>query len=74
LSPHMGEEVEWYVDDDRSTIGIIARGNPSSAWSYAILKRNANGEFRVSTLSQEFKDLSAARGDCLQEMEAASDE
>ena len=68
LAPYIGKEVEWYVDDAKDLIGIIAKGNPSFYWSYTILKRNALGDFLVATLSMDFKDLQSARAACLQEM------
>ena len=75
LAPYIGEEVEWYTDDAKKIIGVIARGVSGSCWSYAILRRNALGDFVASTLGRDFfVNLQIARAACLREMAAAYDD
>ena len=73
LAPYIGEEVEWYADDAKNVIGVVARGNPGSFWSYTVLRRNVLGDFLASTLSRGFMYLQTARAACLQEMATVSD-
>ena len=70
LAPYIGDEVEWYVDNAKYVIGIIAIGISGSCWSYTILRCNAVGDFLVSTLGRDFIYLQTARAACLQEMAA----
>ena len=71
LAPYIGDEVEWFADDAKNVIGVIARGVSDSCWSYAILRRNVLGDFVASTLSRYFMDLQPARVVCLRDMAAA---
>ena len=72
LAPYIGDEVEWYADDDKNVIGVIARGVSGSSWSYAILRRNVLGDFIASTLGKDFfMDLQIALAACLRDMAAA---
>ena len=71
LAPYIGEEFEWYADDAENVIGTIARGMSDSSWTYTILRRNALGDFLVSTLSRDFMHLQTARVVCLRDMAAA---
>ena len=72
LAPYIGDEVEWYADDTKNVIGVIARGVSGSCWSYAILKRNLLGDFVASILCKDFfTNLQIALAECLWEMAAA---
>ena len=72
LAPYIGDEVEWFADDAKNVIGVIARGVSGSCWSYAILRRNVLGDFVASTLGKDvFMDLQIALAACLWEMAAA---
>ena len=74
LAPYIGDEVEWFADDAKNVIGVIARGVSGSCWSYAILRRNVLGDFVASTLGKDFfMDLQIALAACLWEMAAAYD-
>jgi hypothetical protein len=74
LAPYIGDEVEWYADDAKNVIGVIARGVSGSNWSYAILRRNLLGDFVASVLGIDFfMDLRIALAACLWEMAAPYD-
>ena len=71
LAPYIGDEVEWFADDAKNVIGVIAEGVSGSCWSYAILKRNLLGDFVASILCKDFfTDLQIALAECLWEMAA----
>ena len=74
LAPYFGDEVEWYADDAKNVVGVIAEGISGSSWNYTTLRRNVLGDFLVSTLGRNsFKDLQTARFACLLEMTAPYD-
>jgi len=68
LTPYIGEELEWYANDAKSLIGVVARRCLDSCCNYAILRRSVLGDFVVATLSRDFMDLQTARVACQQEM------
>ena len=70
LVPYIGEELEWYANDAKNVIGVVARRFSDSCWNYAILRRSVLGDFVVATLSRDFMDLQTARVACRQEMAA----
>jgi hypothetical protein len=43
----LGEEVEWFADVAETIIGTVGFGGRSVGWYYAILTRDAAGDFRV---------------------------
>ncbi|HUI07728.1 MAG TPA: hypothetical protein VL486_12065 [Verrucomicrobiae bacterium] len=72
LAPYIGEEVEWYADEAKNVIGVIAKGVSGSCWSYAILRRNGAGDFVAAALGRDFfVDLQIARAACLRQMAAS---
>ena len=74
LAPYIGDEVEWYADDAKNVLGVIAEGISGSSWNYTTLRRNVLGDFFVSTLGRNsFKDPQTARYACLLEMKAPYD-
>jgi hypothetical protein len=74
LAPYIGDEVEWYADDTKNVIGVIAEGISGSSWNYTTLRRNVLGDFLVSTLGRDsFTDLQTARFACLLEMKTPYD-
>jgi hypothetical protein len=57
----VGEEVEWFVDVAETVIGTIGFDARIKGWNYAILTRDARGEFRISEQHGNFPTRHAAR-------------
>ena len=76
LPPHlvlerlMAEQVEWFANTMGNIIGTIA-GKTDDGWSYAVLKGDRRGNYRVCTLGGDTFSLRAARSRFLLDMEAA---
>lgn len=76
LPPHLimqrlrMEQVEWFTNTVGNIIGTIA-GKEDDGWSYAVLKGDRNGNYRVCTLGGDTFSLRAARARFLLDMEAA---
>ena len=66
----MVEQVEWFTNTVGNIIGTIA-GKEDDGWSYAVLKGDRNGNYRVCTLGGDDFSLRAARSRFLLDMEAA---
>ena len=66
----MVEQVEWFANQLRNIIGTIA-GKADDGWSYAVLKGDRKGNYRVCTLGGDTFSLRAARSRFLRDMEAA---
>jgi len=64
------EQVEWFTNTVGNIIGTIA-GKEDDGWSYAVLKGDRNGNYRVCTLGGDAFSLRAARSRFLLDMEAA---
>ena len=64
------EQVEWFTNAVGNIIGTIA-GNEDEGWSYAVLKGDRNGNYRVCTLGGDGFSLRAARERFLLDMAAA---
>ena len=64
------EQVEWFTNTVGNIIGTIA-GKEDDGWSYAVLKGDRNGNYRVCTLGGDTFSLRAARSRFLLDMEAA---
>jgi hypothetical protein len=64
------EQVEWFTNSVGNIIGTIA-GKDADGWSYAVLKGDRNGNYRVCTLGGDTFSLRAARTRFLLDMEAA---
>src|ERR1700733_11343630 len=64
------EQVEWFTNTAGNIIGTIA-GKADDGWSYAVLKGDRNGNYRVCTLGGDAFSLKAARSRFLLDMEAA---
>jgi hypothetical protein len=64
------EQVEWFTNTVGNIIGTIA-GKVDNGWSYAVLKGDRNGNYRVCTLGGDTFSLRAARSRFLLDMEAA---
>jgi hypothetical protein len=64
------EQVEWFTNPVGNIIGTIA-GKADDGWSYAVLKGDRNGNYRVCTLGGDAYSLRAARARFLVDMEAA---
>jgi hypothetical protein len=64
------EQVEWFTNTVGNIIGTIA-GKSDDGWSYAVLKGDRNGNYRVCTLGGDTFSLRAARTRFLLDMAAA---
>jgi hypothetical protein len=64
------EQVEWFANPIGSIIGTIA-GSENDGWSYAVLKGDRNGNYRVCSLGGDDFSLKAARSRFLLAMDAA---
>jgi hypothetical protein len=70
----VGQEVEWFADVAEAIIGTIGIGGTKMGWNYAILKRDANGNFRVSEKRGNFFTRHTARVMLLRRMVGAEAE
>ena len=66
----MAEQVEWFANAVGNIIGTIA-GKADDGWSYAVLKGDRKGNYRVCTLGGDTFSFRAARSRFLLDMEAA---
>ena len=64
------EQVEWFANKVGNIIGTIA-GREDDGWTYAVLKGDRNGNYRVCTLGGDTISLKAARSRFLVDMAAA---
>jgi hypothetical protein len=64
------EQVEWFTNTVGNIIGTIA-GNEDDGWSYAVLKGDRNGNYRICSLGGDDFSLRGARSRFLLDMEAA---
>jgi hypothetical protein len=61
-------QVEWFTNTGGNVIGTIA-GTEDDGWSYAVLKGDRNGNYRVCALGGDTYSLRAARSRFLLDME-----
>ena len=66
----MVEQVEWFANQLQNIIGTIA-GKADDGWSYAVLKGDRKGNYRVCTLGGDTFSFRAARSRFLLDMEVA---
>ena len=64
----MAQQVEWFSNKAGNIIGTIA-GTVEGGWSYAVLKGDRKGNFRVCNLGGDSYNLKAARSRFLIDME-----
>ena len=64
----MVEQVEWFSNGSRNTLGTVAEGVGVAGWSYAIFKRDRQDDFHVRKVTCNFFSLEAARVDLLLSM------
>jgi hypothetical protein len=64
------EQVEWFANQVGNIIGTIA-GKTDKGWSYAVLKGDRRGNFRVCNLGGDSYSFEVARSRFLLDMEAA---
>jgi len=75
LLPHlvlgrlMVQQVEWFGNKAGNIIGTIA-GTTEDGWSYAVLKGDRKGNFRVCNLGGDSYNLNAARSRFLVDTDA----
>lgn len=67
----VGEEVEWFADVGETIIGTVGFSGRSVVWCYAILKRDAAGNFRVSERQGNLPTRHTARGILMRRMVGA---
>lgn len=76
LPPHlvlvrlMAEQVEWFANTVGNIIGTIA-GKTDDGWSYAVLKGDQQGNYRVCALGGDTFSFGAAPARFLLDMDAA---
>jgi len=70
LTGFIGEGAEWFTDDARSVVGIIARPAAQPTWKYAVLKRSRSGDLRVRHVGEVNGDLQTTRDACRRAMTA----
>jgi hypothetical protein len=63
------QEVEWFVDDERVVIGVVARDTSDDDWSLYVLGPTADGRFRPIAASTGMTSLAEARSRLLVKME-----
>lgn len=68
LTPFIGEGAEWFTNDARSVVGIVARRAAQPAWRYAVLKRSGFGDFRIWHVGEATGDLQTTRDECRRAM------
>jgi len=66
----MAGQVEWFANTVGNIIGTIA-GKADDGWSYAVLKGDRRGNYRVCTLGGDTFSFRAARSRFLLDLEAA---
>jgi hypothetical protein len=66
-----GEQVEWFADRTEIIIGTVSVCGRSQCWTYAILRRDTMGDFRVFNCRERFWTPHAARVKLLREMVGA---
>lgn len=77
LPPHLGLEsmkewqVEWFANKTGTTIGTLAVAKTNQGWNYAVLNRDAAGNFQVYKLGADAYSLDDARSEFMCEMAAA---
>lgn len=64
------ERVDWFANTAGNIIGTIA-GKADEGWSYAALKGDPRGNYRICSLGGETCSFDAARTRFLKDMEAA---
>ena len=70
LDGFIGAEIEWFADDTRAILGVIALGKSARAWNWVAFKRQAGGDYRACKLIWDVDDWDVARVQLLQAMEA----
>ena len=70
LDGFIGTEVEWYANDAKTILGVIALDNSGKTWNYVVFRRQVTGAFRACKLSWDCDDRQVARVQLLLAMEA----
>jgi hypothetical protein len=70
LTGFIGEGAEWFTDDARSVVGIIARPAAQPTWKYAVLTRSRSGDLLVRRVGEVNGDLQTTRDECRRAMTA----
>jgi len=71
LEKFTGQQVEWFVNDAKNICGAIDRERTERAWSYVVLKQNANGVLQVQELKENMKTEAEAEAELFRKMETA---
>jgi hypothetical protein len=64
-------QVEWFANKTGTTIGTLAVAKTNQGWNYAVLNRDAAGNFQVYKLGADAYSLDDARSEFMCEMAAA---
>ena len=70
LEEFTGALVECFVNDTQDILGGVDH-RLEDDWSYVVMKRNRDGEFRVVNLNAKIENRSEAQTALLQEMQRA---
>ena len=64
-------QTEWFANETGTTIGTLAAAKMNSGWNYAVLTRDAAGNFQVYKLGADAYSLDDARSEFMCGMAAA---
>ena len=65
----LGEQVAWWANETGGIIGAIARKAREPAWSFILLKRGSDGQFRACKLRSGIRNRVVASAQLLHAME-----
>lgn len=67
----MVEEVEWFADDEKLVIGVVARDRSDNDFSIAVLGRDERRKFRAIDTDVSIETVDDARAQLIEKMEKA---
>ena len=65
------EEIEWFADDEKSVIGVVARDRSDNDFSIAVLGRDERQKFRAIDTDVSIQNVNDARAQLIEKMERA---
>jgi len=65
------EEVEWFADDEKTVIGVVARDRSDNDFSIAVLGRDEQQKFRAIDTDVSIETATDARAQLIAKMERA---
>jgi hypothetical protein len=64
------QEKEWFANDNREIVGIVAEDLVDNDWFYVLFRRKSDGELETEDMGCDIGDRMTARGRLLDAMEA----